>query len=347
MTRLSSYLRRIFGTFCIGCGSVALAQPSPVDLSIMSIEALLEIEVTAPSENGDEVTFASRGGSLNLQYRYTQMRFEGYLDGTKKLSFDDVLVLFPVVPTLIVQEAQTLEASYDWDNWSVGLLLPWIKQSTDHIARKADPFNITTEGIGDVDLSLARRHGKDNDIWIFRGSVSLPTGSIEETGTTPRGPGTLVPYTMQLGSGTVDVEPSVAYVCQRDSMQIGAQALATVRLGRNDRNYSLSDRIQLGGWASYKVTSWFEPSAKLNWISWTDIDGEDSALDPKIAPVADAELYGGHRLDGILSATFRIPKGGLEDLSFSAQAGIPLYEDLTGPQPGQDYQLSLAASWNF
>ena len=42
---------------------------------------------------------------------------------------------------------------------------------------------------------------------------SLPTGSIDEKGRTPKDANvdTQLPYTMQLGSGTYDIKPSIVY----------------------------------------------------------------------------------------------------------------------------------------
>ncbi len=39
-------------------------------------------------------------------------------------------------------------------------------------------------------------------------TLYFPTGSIDERGATPMGPNMQLPYPMQLGSGTYDLEPS-------------------------------------------------------------------------------------------------------------------------------------------
>ena len=86
---------------------------------------------------------------------------------------------------------------------TVRVQIPFVMQSTDHISIVPgyDAFNISSEGIGDVtvvaDTTLSQSL---NSLWKAGAGVSIPTGSIDEEGDTPRAPGKQqLPYTMQLG----------------------------------------------------------------------------------------------------------------------------------------------------
>ena len=69
-----------------------------------------------------------------------------------------------------------------------------------------DAFNISSEGSA-IPHCGGRYRQSDPEQYLEAGAgISVPTGSIDEEGDTPRAPGNQqLPYTMQLGSGTWDV----------------------------------------------------------------------------------------------------------------------------------------------
>ena len=73
-------------------------------------------------------------------------------------------------------------------------------QSTDHISiiPGYDGFNISSEGVGDIALVVDSTVSQSlNSIWKIGAGLSMPTGSIDEEGDTPRAPGNQqLPYTM-------------------------------------------------------------------------------------------------------------------------------------------------------
>jgi hypothetical protein len=104
----------------------------------------------------------------SLTYQFKTAEFGGYLDGTKKLSYDDVLwnapneprtdKNFPVVPTAINQKIHTIALGYQFSNQWQGLVsIPYIQQETDHISivNNYKSFLLETEGVGDVTVSAS------------------------------------------------------------------------------------------------------------------------------------------------------------------------------------------------
>ena len=66
--------------------------------------------------------------------------------------------------------------------------------------------------------------------------------------------GMLLPYGMQLGSGTWDLKPGITWLAQCDDFSLGAQAMGTVRLeNENDAGYALGDKLDVTAWAARKL----------------------------------------------------------------------------------------------
>ena len=77
-------------------------------------------------------------------------------------------------------------------------------------------FTTRSEGIGDTTLSgIYDLYNNDNRHILVGLGLSLPTGSINETDRLPGmgGPADrMLPASMQLGSGTFDLLPSITYL---------------------------------------------------------------------------------------------------------------------------------------
>ena len=338
MARRDSLCARVVLTTLFVClllpAPILWAQTSPTDLAELSLSELVNIQVVPKDGESDR--------RLMVGYRFAYRAFEGYLQETRSLDFDQMLSLFPVVPTRITQEAHIFDASYRWtDKVQITLLVPYIEQSTDHIRRVGEDFNITTRGVADVLVAAAFRFRPESTgSWAFNLGLSLPTGSIDQKGDTPRGANTQVPYTMQTGSGTYDLQPALTFSSQSGPLSWGFQALAILRLGRNDRDYSLGDRLRISGQVGARRGKRVEPWVKAIAEIWQRIDGRDLELNPDIAPVADADLSGGERLDFLLG--LRIAVGENRRGALEIEGGIPIYQSLNGPQPKRRWETTIA-----
>ncbi len=125
------------------------------------------------------------------------------------------------------------------------------------------------------------------------------------------------------------------------------EGIAKLRLGENDRDYSLGNRGTLSAWAATQLNTMVTPHVRATATAWEKIDGRDSALNPELAPVADPDLFGGTRI--LLSAGAECLAGSGPSASwrFKFDAGIPVYQDLNGPQPSQRWQVSVHARRMF
>ena len=90
-----------------------------------------------------------------------------------------------------------------------------------------------------VSVSHRLTEGTDHQIYVT-GGLSFPTGSIDEKGDTPRGKGTQVPYTMQIGSGTYDLQPALVYLGQNDQEHIFEPFYTRKIMGRSGSGLGLA-----------------------------------------------------------------------------------------------------------
>jgi hypothetical protein len=91
-------------------------------------------------------------------------------------------------------------------------MVPYVDSAMKHLNQAGVNFTTKSKGIGDVSLlGMYRILRSGNHEFLVSGGVSLPTGSIDKTDTTPAGPNRPLPYAMQPGSGTFDLLPGLTY----------------------------------------------------------------------------------------------------------------------------------------
>ena len=340
------------------------AQTPPTDLTELNLEEILALHIRRASDEEERSRWS-------VGYRYVFVRFDGNRDGTDDPSLDEVIWdraggeerttdNFPVVPLEITQQAHLFEIGFDVTRvWSVSLLLPYILQETDHVSviPGFDEFTIDSSGLGDISLSTSYPiWNRGTNYVMANAGLSLPVGSIDEIGATPRVPGTdtQLPYTMQIGSGTFDLLPSLIYSNNGERLNWGGQLRGTLRLGETDRDYTLGNRLSLSVWAKARPTTWIEPSLTLMIQSWGEIDGRDEDLiidalpvSPYPANVTDPSKFGGQKIQAVLGATVRRPGGALDGHALELEWGLPVYQDLNGPQPKEVWRLGVGWAWDL
>jgi hypothetical protein len=306
----------------LGGATAASAQSSPVDLADLSLAELIAVDVIP---DGEVPPDARR---WRADYNYVRVDFEGYRDGTTDVPLTELLGpprggTFPVLPTKIVQEAHVFQLSYDLPRrTSLSVAVPYIRQSTDHISVVPgySSFNIMSDGIGDVAMTFSHRPREtQRHSFAWTVGASVPSGSIDEEGDTPRDtgrPAEQLPYTMQLGSGTYDLILGATYggssdpVAKLGPVGYGAQLSGKIRLGTNARDYSLGDLYLASLWASVRPVPWLEPRVTVRTQIWDDISGADTSLQPAPgvfpAPVTNPALFGGEKVSLVLRPLTRI-----------------------------------------
>jgi hypothetical protein len=323
-------------------------QQPPVDLTELSLEQLLNLEITPVNVLG---AHTHHKGEFMFGYHYMNMNMVGNLNGTRSVSIAEILADYPVAHTDMRMEMHMFEAMYALsDKSTLMLMLPYKENSMNHINRAGVRFPTTSHGIGDLELmgnyTFFSSRNAGHRLLVNAG-VSFPTGGINLTHPTPTNPNAKLEYMMQLGSGTYDLMPGVTYMGERGNWAWGAQALGTIRLGRNENHYALGDRLTASLWGYYKVTDSFAPSLRLEYNHWGDVRGADPELDPTANPAFDAGLQRGSRLNLLFGFNLYTPRGPLKGHRFSLELGVPIYQSLAGPNNRTDFQWMLGWSYTY
>ena len=152
---------------------------------------------------------------------------------------------------------------------------------------------------------------------------------------------------MQLGSGTVDLIPGLTYLGESEKWGYGAQALGTLRLGRNDRGYRFGNEARLSAWGSYQLTDWLAPSIRADARFRGNIHGADPELNPLGNPESDPKNQAARSLDLFFGLNLYAAKGSLKGHRLTIEGGFPIYQHLDGPQIERDWEITVGWSYTF
>jgi hypothetical protein len=282
-----------------------------------------------------------------IGYQYMQQRWEGHNDGTERVSDAEVLQQFPVTHERMTMHMHMLMFMYgNHDELTLMAMVPLMEMDMPHLARTGETFTTRARGLGDVQISaIVPVYDQYPHRIQFEGGISLPTGPIDVEDLNGK-PGHLE-YAMQLGSGTFDLRPKVTYLGQTDTLSWGAQATTVIRVGKNSEGYALGDQYGITAWISPAVTEEFSPSLRIDALKWGNVRG----IDPEISltnPASFPGLQAGERVDILLGLNYA---AGIDDEGhghrFSIEGGVPIYQNLDGPQLRMKYRIGGAWQWTF
>lgn len=317
-------------------------------------------------------------GKFMLMYTPMFMHMQGSRIGTRRVSQEEIVTTIPnrfdmmpmtpgvqpatlrIAPDDMSMEMHMFSGMYGiTDSISLMLMTSYVEKSMTMVTF-AGPSGTTrlgtseghTAGLGDTTLALAFK------IWQTPGhklngtlGVSLPTGSIEERGRMLNPMGMMMEmrsaYGMQLGTGTYDLVPSLTYMGSSGRIGWGAQAKARIALeGENEEGYRWGDLYEATAWLSYKLTSALAGTARIAASTQGQIHGQDSQIGG-IFQGTYPEFYGGDRIEAFLGLNGHMPLGEGRMARLGIEAGVPLYQNLNGPQLSRDWSLSLTAGLHF
>ena len=292
---------------------------------------------------------AHKKGEFMVSYRYMLMNMDGNRDGTNSLSNSEVLQDFMVTPVDMTMQMHMFGAMYAVsDDVTLMAMVPYVSKEMEHLTRMGSRFTTNSEGFGDIKTTaLYTIFNQDKQRIHLNLGASFPTGSINERDDTPAGDDQILPYPMQIGSGTFDLLPGITYLGQSEKGSWGAQALTTLRLGKNNNGYRLGNQYQLSGWVARNWTDWLSTSLRLTGKTWGDIDGADDRLNPMMIPTADPNLRSGTQINLGFGVNLYAPEGNLQGSRLAMEFELPILRDLDGPQLETDWQLTLGLQSSF
>lgn len=346
---------------------------STILLSILTYEAALAHNVAGDDHApigvmGDHV---HRKGEVMLSLRYMHMDMDGNQIGTETVTPEQIISTVPnrfagmmgqppnlrIVPINMRTDMVMAGAMYaPSDAVTLMVMGSYVEKEMEHVTfqggmgtNRLGNFTTRSNGISDIKVAaliplLGIPEGKSTqyNTLTAKMGVSIPTGSTSETDQilAPNGatPTVRLPYPMQIGSGSWDLEPAMTYKGQSGKLGYGAQVAAKIRLERNSDNYSLGDVYEGGTWMSYRAAQWVSLSGRMRYRSTGRIRGIDSLI---VGPVqtADPDFQGGERLDILGGVNLVSTHGALAGHRLGIEFGVPVYQDLNGPQ--------LRGRWNL
>ena len=279
-------------------------------------------------------------GEIMFSYRFMNMFMEGTRNGTNRISNAQALALggFKVVPESMRMQMHMFGAMYGVnDTLTVTVMVPYLHNSMNHVAKNGAKFTTRSEGVGDVRFGTLWR------LWAVEApsigahrfhlnfAVSVPTGDTKPTDFTPAGgANTRLPYPMHLGSGTVDFYPGITYGGEKERASWGFQTVATIHAGTNNRGFSKGDAYNVGVFGAYEIIrKWLSGSVRFDYHRWKDYDGADPNI-MTIVQTAIPTRLGGERLDVLGGVNLLLPELLGFETRFAVEGGVPIYQWLQG-----------------
>lgn len=224
-----------------------------------------------------------------------------------------------------------------------------------------------TASLTDFNLSGVYRVYQDeiNRIQLSLG-LSFPTGSNHATFNNfvlPNG----VPadirafYGMQLGTGTYDIMPGIVYAGYIGPWSWGLSYRGRFPLGPNPEGYTWATIPELAPWGGASLNPrgymWGNLHELNGWGGYTWIPGVTTTFrvsatmqgairgwDPEIRGAAvptNPLFYGGQRVELFGGATISGKFIGYENWTLGVEAGLPVYQNLNGPQIMKNWQAGM------
>lgn len=307
-------------------------------------------------------------GEGMLMYMPMAMNMAGTYIGTNQVSTATILatknpfappMYLRVVPDNMDAQMHMVGAEYGVSNvvnlMVMGSYIEKDMTMTSYNAMTVVPYparTSTVDGLGDVTITgLVRLYDDGSNHVHFNLGFSLPLGSTTEqvTMTSPMNgmPMTMrAMYGMQLGTGTVDILPGLTYTGNRGLWSWGAAYRGRIALDDNVEGYHWGDSQTLTGWAGYTFYPGITATAR---VAGT-VQGKIQGMDPMImGPMqgTNPAWYGGETVNLFGGVEVAGHYFGLGNTKLAIEGGAPVYQDLNGPQLGQNWQINAVLSKRF
>lgn len=312
-------------------------------------------------------------GEIMFSLRWMRMNMAGTKDGRDELSNNEVVTTVPnrffgmpmqpptlrIVPQTMNMDMIMFGAMYAPTDWVTLMAMGMFVDKRMELLTYRGPvgttrlgtFETSASGLGDTKLSgLFRLYEDETTHVILNAGLSLPTGSItkEDSILTPMNtrPTVRLPYSMQLGTGTVDFLPGITYRGRAGDIGWGAQAMATLHIGQNSQDYRFGNKFEGTAWASYEVFDALSFSLRMTGKTESRIQGIDSQI---VGPVqtANPDYYGGETIELGAGVNTIATEGFLRGNRLAAEFSMPVYRNLNGPQMPVVYMFTLGWQKSF
>ena len=284
----------------------------------------------------------SRGGIM-LGYRYNLSKGEGSYNDDNIFSREEITKFYDRYVTGVVFNIHSLEVMYGLsNNLTLFTNLPFYKKEYFSINRRNFPINISSTGIGDIDLQFLYKLFSNSNIKIHTNTgFVLPTGNIKKKYKNEK-----LPYSMQLGNGHLQAVVGFTSFFQFKKFSAGIQPIYNLSLGDNSLGYNFGNKISLNYWGAINLNKPFSFSFRQNYINQGSINGEDEDLISNVMILNNNSNSGYVLINSALGINLSLKKGLLRNSRISLEYLFPTYMSYNGIQIGNfnGFILSLQYS---
>ena len=297
-------------------------------------------------------------GGIMFSYRYMLMGMEGNIVGSESPTDASVYSKYNLRPDWMNMHMHMLGLMYaPTDRMTVMLMGNYLANDMQLTSSDGMVHGHGSAGLGDLKASAlwAAWEGDGMDL-ILQTGISIPTGSTdveepnvhEHAGHGHHGHAlTILPYPMQLGSGTWDVLLGATYQWQTAKYSGGTQVGGTLRAGQNSSDYRLGNQVQANVWLARKWSTWLSTSVRVQGFSTGQIEGADPDIMTYMAPPTNPYNSGGQQVNASLGLNFMVAKGQFTGLRIGIEYGMPVYRNLNGIQMDADHLLTTGLKYHL
>ena len=154
-------------------------------------------------------------------------------------------------------------------------------------------------------------------------------------------------YSMQTGSGTLDVMGGANLIYQMENSVMGVQINGLMHPYKNIIGYQLGNELNNQIWISKQWTTFLRNSIRFETVYNGKIKGIDTSLNMYGEPGANANNYGGLRINTYIGVNIQGIHHFLSKCKLSCEYGIPLLQRLNGLQLSNKHIFNFNLSTNF
>ena len=300
-------------------------------------------------------------GEVMLSYRYMGMAMDGLVDGAQDVSTAQAFSRpYMMAPETMDMQMHMLGFMYAPSNKvTLMAMVPYLQSDMEMTMRGMMGQPNTTrktksEGLGDISVSalvamplLGKGESSSKQKWHLNIGLSLPSGNTNEANKQ----NARLPYSMQLGSGTYDVNLGATYNYQASNWSAGAQLMSTLRTQTKKQGYRLGNALQASAWVQKPLNANVSFSTRIKQTQTGKIRGQDKsimlspAMNPmmSMSPAVQTENYGGALTELAIGFNAVANTGALKGHRLGVEYIAPLHQQANGLQ--MKVKNTLVVGW--
>jgi len=289
---------------------------------------------------------------FRIKYNLSWGKMVGLRRGTSNRSTSDAHGQYMMAPRKMDMYMSSVSVGYAFsDRFFAGVMGMYMEKDMEMIRRgDGRRSSMNSQGAGDTMLMTKTLFYADDyliptsQVSLLLG-VSIPTGSIDQDDK-----GQILPYSMQLGSGTFDPFIGILYEGSSSPFWWGANASYLARAYENYKSYNLGDEYRLDLYGMYQARHNLVGELQIKSKYVGDIEGEAQEIEqdgnghmmsnPNMAFMSnlfDPDNYGGSTID----LTTGVQWQPFHNHILNAQFTVPLFQNLHGTQLERDFTASV------